>query len=287
MVKTTADMVKDYLKSHFYVDEFVPSYENPDGRIMYFINKHKVREDIAEEIRKEIGECSDEKYYRNMLVILEDMLKNPEKPENEKNTEFKLIEARYQVLKSKIAEEERKTIKKFEDEKLFKSMEMHRTNGFYKTIEDLLGKKNEKKGYVFDKWQEENTPHLYKLEQGIYVEDNCKSEPKCGFCGDYIFLRKKTKRYAEMLITSLEQSELINDDIVYIFGEKADFNSPEVKRFEHLMTNRLGKPFRDRFNSAKIVDNDNKDILENWEIHKNIRGIKEEFENQRGLQIIK
>lgn len=283
--KNTADMVKDYLKSHFYIDEFIPQYENPDGRIMYFINKHSVRTEIAEEIRKEIKECSNEEYHEHMMNIFEDMLKHPKKPEEEKSTEFKLIEGRYHVLKNSIAEEEGKAIAKFAEKKFYESVKLQRTKGFFKTIEDMLGEKDENKKYIFDEWQKENTPHLYKLEQGIYVEDFCKSEPKCGFCGDYIFLRKKTKTAAEQLITNLEQYELIDDDITYIFGENADRNSPEVRRFTHLMVNRLGKPFRDRFNAAKLtkqVDNKTIDVLENWEVYENIRRVKEEFESQRG-----
>lgn len=293
MERTTADMVKDYLKIYNYVEEVALTYPNPDGRIMFFINKRRLREEVIGHIKEQLSN-SDESYNQKLIDAFEDVLKNPTKPEGERDLEWNMVNGLYRQSMDRITDEEKKEVARIIEEKLYKSMSLGRTKGFYRTIVDMLAEKAQEKDrngediHIFDAWQECNTPHLYRLEQGIYVEDNCQSDPKCGFCGDYIFIKDKGKEQTETALANSEQIELADDDEEHVFQREKNKdimpilrNRGILGRFEELMLDRSGMPFRDRFNATKVRDANGEKILENWEVYKNIKKAKDDLRRYR------
>lgn len=287
MPRSTTDMVKDYLKGHFYVEEVDLPYEQKDGRIMFFISIYKLQQRAEELSKKRFGEQAGQEFAEKDLKILDDILKD--KPVNETG-ELEIrrrLEEEVNKLREQIREEEVREMRWIIEEKLDYSKPLGRTKGFYKTIFDML--RNGETG-GFERWQEEHTPNLVNLEQGIYVEDKCCSEPKCGYCGDYIFLKKKERekevrgngRQAEFLITQLEQGRLFEIAKKYVFGRNLNFDSQILDRFDFVMANLQGKPFRDMFNAKKIVDEQGKDPLNSWVIYNNILDIEKDFSNKFG-----
>ena len=287
MEKTTADMVKNYLEPYFYLDEIEIPYENPDGRIICFINKNKIEKEIINKLKEQIKENHVD-HYQSLKEVLHDIVINSNNS-NKKSEKRIMLEERLQELRKRIYTEEREKIREIIERKFIYSQNIKKTAGFFSTLIDMLNEKDDSNEYKLEKWQKICAPNLYNLEQGIYVEDSCKSEPRCGNCGDYIFLRKsanpeENENEAKLLITNLEQKELIFDDARYIFKEFEENDERIIKakkKFYTLMINRFGKSFRERFNATRLVDEKGIDILENWEIYKNLLDSKKEFESIR------
>jgi len=266
MMRTTADMVIDYLKHYYDIGEIPIKYENPDGRIIFFINKRGVEDTVKKKLMEQIKDIGGE-HYEKLTKILHEIITNPRIDDLEKDDDRKMLEERLSELRRRIYEVENKQFTEIIDRKFKESQEMKRTKGFYKTVVDILGEKDENDKYKFDTWQMISTPDLYTLEQVIYVEDGCKSEPKCGNCGDYIFFRKiklekkakekkedieklkekelKEEKEAEevdtnedeedkeisagrLVMTNFGQDHLLKGDIDYLLNNEFDVNEPKV-----------------------------------------------------------
>jgi len=320
MIRTTADMVIDYLKHYYNTEEIPIKYENPDGRIIFFINNRGVEDIVKKKLKEQIKDIGGE-HYEKMTRILHEIITNPRIDDSEKNDDRKMLEERLSELRRRIYEVENKQFAEIIDRKFKESQEMKRTKGFYKTVVDILGEKDKENRYKFDTWQMISTPDLYTLEQVIYVEDSCKSEPKCGNCGDYIFFRKikKEKKVEEdgekikegeedeeisagrLVMTNFGQKNLVQGDVDYLLNNEFDINDPKVigliNRTHDLLARRMAREFREVFNAKRITKDkrDNKgeivknekgeivkiDLLENWEICKNYKEVEEELETIR------
>ena len=312
MPKTTAERVIDYLKHYYDTEEIPIKYENPDGRIIFFINRRGVEDVVEKKLREQIKDVGKE-HYEKLTKILHEIITNPRVDDSEKDDDRKMLEERLAELRRRIYDVENKQFTEIIDRKFKESKEMKRTKGFYKTVVDILGEKDEENRYKFDTWQMISTPDLYSLEQVIYVEDGCKSEPRCGNCGDYIFFRKiKRDKKIEgagvenagekedekvaagrLVITNFGQKNLIEGDIDYLLNNEFDVNDPKVigliSRTHHLLASRMRKEFRDVFSAKRITKKEKNeegemvdvDILENWEICKNYNEVEESFETFR------
>ena len=149
------------------------------------------------------------------------------------------------------------------------SRKMGRTKGWYKTIIDWL---KDETSEGFETWQEKNAHHLVQLQQGFWVEDNCVDEPKCGYCGQYLILRKT----AEQQFVNLEQVGLMKYATEYIFGKNGANRENAAnleKRFQTFWAFSQSEYFRSVLETIRIEKD-----LQKWLIYKDFgKIIKERF----------
>ncbi len=285
-MRSAADRIEGYLtkSGYFYTEKATLPYTPADGRFIFFISIYKVEEEIEKQLKAHLKEELGEDYLRQRR-ILHDVLWKPKSVDSEKSEERKMIEERLDDIRSKLRAEGKKQIIRFSEEKFSKSIEIERTNGLYNTLIDVFGKKDDNNKYIFEKWQKENTPYLANLEQGFFVEDACTAEPKCGKCGNYIFIRRTKEQDVgkvgdiETILANSEQIELADIAAKYVFREDLDVYPDMVNRFKFALLNLQGKPFRDSFDAQKLDSKKLPPLPPNLIIYK----IKPEIENPSSI----
>lgn len=247
-MKGAIEYSRDFLKPYLFVEEVELPYEPKDGRFFFFISAYGFHNEIdkeyekkKEELRQQFGNQNDQGLYEHVKKSLRD----------------------------EIMSEERDIVRKILERKLMESKELGKTKGLFKTTIDFLQDKDNE-GY--EKQIETYAPKLRDVSQGLWVIDDCCSDPVCGYCDDYIFLKKIKKdinNCEEEVMTkffNLEEAGLIKHATHHILGE--DIKDNEKRRsFEHFWTFSLAKSFRDTFKELRVKNGD-ADIADDWMVYK-------------------